>query len=440
MTEPRERQVVHKGSVGEDDLDDPPKAETRAADDDDDDIPDAPDADDDDDVRDPPDGDDDAPDAPDDGGADRTRVEHHPGGRRRIAPLLFMGAAALWLGVMALRCRPAHIPSANVPTAEPTLAQEAPEAPTPIAPRPDRADATPPDPIPAADAEAQPDGEPTPEAPPTEGDRLPQRRNDWAEGLEIPTKVRYTVRRGGSLENVANLFKIFHHEILELNPGVAIDQELAPNTRVVIWSQKPGEKSESIGYPSDGSLAGAIPMVEGPGRRILAIGWKTWGKDTSIAMLDRVLDRWAERGGNVQPILVGNIANRTGGRLEPHSTHQSGRDVDLGYPQKLAAGAELNWQEMTAANLDASETWELLFLLGETGAVEEIYIDREIQKLLYDHALRQELLSKTALAKWMEYPRPTGTPGTLITHVAGHTDHMHVRWSCTSGDNRCKSR
>jgi murein endopeptidase len=95
---------------------------------------------------------------------------------------------------------------------------------------------------------------------------------------------------------------------------------------------------------------------------------------------------------------------------------------------------------MTAANLDASETWELLFLLGETGAVEEIYIDREIQKLLYDHALRQELLSKTALAKWMEYPRPTGTPGTLITHVAGHTDHMHVRWSCTSGDSRCKSR
>ncbi|MBL8943655.1 MAG: penicillin-insensitive murein endopeptidase [Myxococcales bacterium] len=440
MTEPRERQVVHKGSVGEDDLDDRSAAEARTAVDDD--VPDAeldgaePDGAEPDDAE--PDDDDDA--VADDGGADRTRVEHHPGGRRRVAPLLFMGAAALWIGVMALRCRPAHGPSANVPSAEPTVADDVPVAPTPIAPGPTRADATPPDPIPAADAEAQPDGGPTDDAPPAEGDRLPQRRNDWAEGLEIPTKVRYTVRRGGSLENVANLFKIYHHEILELNPGIAIDQELAPNTRVVIWSQKPGEKSESIGYPSDGSLAGAIPMVEGPGRRILAIGWKTWGKDTSIAMLDRVLDRWAERGSNVQPILVGNIANRTGGRLEPHSTHQSGRDVDLGYPQKLAAGAELNWQEMTAANLDAAETWALLFLLGETGAVEEIYIDREIQKLLHEHALGQELLSKSALSKWMEYPRPTGTAGTLITHVAGHTDHMHVRWSCTSGDGRCKSR
>lgn len=429
--------MVHKGSVGEDDLDDRPPVDARAEDvDEADDEADASD-DDEDDASDDDDG---ARSVPDDGGADRTRVEHHPGGRRRVAPLLFMGAAALWIGVMALRCRPAHGPSANVPTAEPTAADDIPSPATPVAPGPERADARPQDPIPATDAEAQPDGEPTDDARPAEGDRLPKRRDDWAEGLEIPTKVRYTVRRGGSLENVANLFKIYHHEILELNPGIAIDQELAPNTRVVIWSHKPGEKSESIGYPSDGSLAGAIPMVEGPGRRILAIGWKTWGKDTSIAMLDRVLDRWAERGSNVQPILVGNIANRTGGRLEPHSTHQSGRDVDLGYPQKLAPGAELNWQEMTAANLDAAETWELLFLLGDTGAVEEIYIDREIQKLLHDHAVRQELLSKSALTKWMEYPRPTGTPGTLITHVAGHTDHMHVRWSCTSGDSRCKSR
>lgn len=428
MTEPPGKPTIHKGSVGDDDLDDLPGVATSSEDDDVED----------DDVAAADDEDDDAPE-------EATPPSERPASRMRIAPLLFVGAALLWGGAMALRCRPAPPgPSVALPTGE--LAEAEPEqaigsagAPeageSPVEPGVDDA---PPVPMADAEADAQPDA-PTGDAP-AGGDRLPQHRDDWAAGLELPTKVRYTIRRGGSLKNVANLFKIFHHEILELNPGIGLEQELPPNSRVVVYSRKPDEKSESIGFPSDGSLGGAIPMVEGPGRRILAIGWKTWGKDTSIAMLDAVLDRWAKRGSGVQDILVGNISNRTGGRLEPHSTHQSGRDVDLGYPQKLAAGAELNWQEMNAANLDAAETWALLFLLGETGAVEEIYIDREIQKLLHQYAVQSELLSKSALAKWMEYPRPTGTAGTLIAHVPGHTDHMHVRWSCVAGDTRCKSR
>jgi murein endopeptidase len=428
VTEPPSKPTIHKGSVGDDDFDDLPPAEASADDEPSPEPDDEPESEDEDEA--------------DDAAPDRTHVRHHPRGRMRIAPVLFAGAAALWGGAMALRCRPtppvptAAVPTGEVPT-EPAIDTSPPRAEPADAPALEGAPAEPR--VDAeADAEALPDGGEPPE-PPTGGDRLPQRKDDWAAGLELPTKVRYTIRRGGSLKNVANLFKIFHHEILELNPGIGLEQELPPNSRVVVYSRKEGTKSESIGYPSDGELAGAVPMVEGPGRRILAIGWKTWGKDTSIAMLDHVLDQWAKRG-NVQDILVGNIANRTGGRLEPHSTHQSGRDVDLGYPQKLAPGAELNWQEMTAANLDAAETWELLFLLGDSGAVEEIYIDREIQKLLHKHALESELLSKGALAKWMEYPRPTGTQGVLITHVPGHTDHMHVRWSCVRGDSRCKSR
>ncbi|MBC7975339.1 MAG: penicillin-insensitive murein endopeptidase, partial [Myxococcales bacterium] len=178
----------------------------------------------------------------------------------------------------------------------------------------------------------------------------------------------------------------------------------------------------------------------GKGRRILAIPWKTWGTTTTIALLDRVLDRWAARGPDVQDILVGNISNRTGGRLEPHSTHQSGRDVDLGYPQMLAKGGELGWQEMNERNLDAAETWALLKMLVETRAVEEIYIDRSLQKLLHEHAVKTGVAPKSSLARWMEYPRPTGQSGTVIKHVAGHTDHLHVRFACAKGQSRCKSR
>jgi murein endopeptidase len=179
-------------------------------------------------------------------------------------------------------------------------------------------------------------------------------------------------------------------------------------------------------------------MLEGPGRELKAIPWKTWGTAHTVTLLDAVLRQWAQR--HTQPVLVGNIAARGGGRLEPHSTHQSGRDVDVGYIQKLPAGEELNWREMTAANLDAGQTWALLQLLAQTGAVEAIFIDRSIQKLLYEHAVAAKLMSKRALEVWMEYPRPTGSGSPLIGHVPGHTDHIHVRFDCRPGESRCKSK
>lgn len=440
MTDERERPRIHVGTVGEDDVPDERRVSARERllsrddepePDDDGDHASEPDgSDDDDDLEDVAREEEEEDEAPSPPAAAPRRASG--GGGARTAALLLLGAGALWAAVMVMRCRP-EVPPAALP--EP-IADASPE-PADAAPRIDDEAV----PEPAGTRPKQPDETEPSEDVPEEGadDSVPAPRDDWPEGLELPDTIRYTIRRGGSLENVANLFKIYHHEILEMNPGIGLEQRLAPDTRVVVYRRDPAVASESIGFPSGGSLAGAVPMVEGKGRRILAIPWKTWGTASTIALLDRVLDRWAARG-DVQPILVGNISNRTGGRLEPHSTHQSGRDVDLGYPQKLAAGAELNWQEMNERNLDAAETWELLKMLVDTRAVEEIYIDRTLQKLLYDYAIESAVVKKSSLARWMEYPRPTGQSGTVIKHVPGHTDHLHVRFTCGKGQTRCKSR
>lgn len=441
MTDLRDRPRIHVGTVGDDDVPDDGRVSARERlmarepepDDGDDDAPEddarEPDAsEDDDELEDVAREEEDDDDAPSPAPAAPRRASG--GGGARTAAVLLLGAGALWAAVMVMRCRP-EVPPAALP--EP-IAEASPE-PADAAPRIDDEAV----PEPAGTRPQQPDAESSEDVPEEVDDSVPTPRDDWPEGLELPDTIRYTIRRGGSLENVANLFKIYHHEILEMNPGVGLEQRLAPDTRIVVYRRDPAVASESIGFPSGGSLAGAVPMVEGKGRRILAIPWKTWGTASTIALLDRVLDRWAARG-DVQPILVGNISNRTGGKLEPHSTHQSGRDVDLGYPQKLAAGAELNWQEMNERNLDAAETWELLKMLVDTRAVEEIYIDRTLQKLLYDYAVESAVVKKSSLARWMEYPRPTGQSGTVIKHVPGHTDHLHVRFTCGKGQTRCKSR
>lgn len=338
--------------------------------------------------------------------------------------LVGLGGVA-WLTVAALRC-PAP------PEAPPLTVSESSEEPeTP--PSDTRPKAPPPTPSgPTSPTEAEPpDGvETTPARPKTPA--------SWATDPVAPSQITYTIRRGGAIENVANLYKIYHHEITALNPSYTLDQALPPSTEVVVWRPEPGETSESVGYPSAGSLEGGVPMLFGAGRLLKMIPWKSWGTAHTVALLDRVLDQWAKRG-DVQPILVGNMSSRNGGNLEPHSTHQSGRDVDLGYVQKLPPGEELNWRHMTETNLDAGETWALLFLLVQTAEVEVIFIDRTIQKLLYDAALRDKRLSKRQLAEWMEYPRPTGSGDPLIQHVNGHVDHLHVRFRCQSHEKRCQS-
>ena len=263
---------------------------------------------------------------------------------------------------------------------------------------------------------------------------------DWPERFTPPKVVTYTIRNGGTLENVANLHKIYHHEIKALNPGVPFDRELAPGTKVVTYRAERAKPSASIGYPGDGRLEGGVPMPDGPGRLLKMIPWKSWGTSWTVAVLDQVLRTWAERHPDALPILVGNLSAPTGGRLPPHSTHQSGRDVDLGYPQKPGVEKEYNWRHMDARLLDAEGAWALLEILAQTRAVEVVFIDRAIQKLLYDHALRTGRYTKAELARWMEYPRPAGSGTPFIQHVPGHVDHLHVRVACHPDDARCKSR
>jgi murein endopeptidase len=275
-------------------------------------------------------------------------------------------------------------------------------------------------------------GEPLPPEEPT--------NNDWVEAVESPGTVTYTVRHGGSIKNVANLFKIFHHEIVELNPGYTLEQQLPPNTKVVVWKQDEDEVSESVGYPGAGSLHGAVPMMEGPGRVLKATPWKAWATHSTVTTLDAILREWARRKPEGQPVLVGNLSAPEGGKLKPHSSHQSGRDVDLSYIQIRNPKEELNWREMTAANLDAEQTWDLLKLLRQSGKVEVIFIDSKIQKLLYEHAVSNRTVSKSSLSRWLEYPRQPGTTGALVRHVPGHRDHIHARFRCPREQSRCKSQ
>lgn len=271
-------------------------------------------------------------------------------------------------------------------------------------------------------------------------ERLEGQRGSWAEGIREPDVVHYVIKRGGSMKMVANLYKLYPHEIQAMNPGVDLERELAPGTKLVVWRRSDDFVSESRGYAGDGSLVGGVPMPDGPGRQLRMEPWKSFATAHTVATLDAILREWGKRYPEDRPLLVGNMSQRTGGRLRPHSTHQSGRDVDLSYPQKVIAGEEYNWREMNATNLDAARTWDLLELLVESGQVELVLIDSALQKLLYDHAVASGRVPKGELGFWLEYPRRPGEAETIVRHHAGHVDHLHVRLRCQPAETKCKSR
>lgn len=250
-------------------------------------------------------------------------------------------------------------------------------------------------------------------------------------------EVVYTIVRGGTLKNVANLYKLYHHEIFALNPAMDPEQELQPETDVVVHRDL-GGPSESVGLPHDGRVVGSMPMPDGPGRKITAERWKTWGTRSTIQQLDRLLKRWSELMPNGPPVLVGNLSARKGGPLAPHKTHQSGRDVDLSYIAHWNGRDRVTWQHMSADTLDSAATWKLLKLLVREADIEVIFVDRVLQRALLRHAEKHRTIRASRLSKWLEVA-DGGDQRSLVRHVPGHKDHMHVRFACPPSDRRCRS-
>lgn len=253
----------------------------------------------------------------------------------------------------------------------------------------------------------------------------------------VPETSTYRIQRGGTLRNVANLYKIHHHEIVAMNPGVDPDERLAPLTPVITHRSN-GEASVSIGLPHAGRIENAMPMMDGPGRIISAKRWKTWATRTTVRQLDAVLREWKREFPEAPPVLVGNLSSRHGGALDPHKTHQSGRDVDLGYILKWDGKSAVRWQQADASNFDAARTWALLQLLVRSAPVEVVFADRSVQRLLLEYARTHGVIRKSRLGGWLQVAASDGRRS-LVRHVPGHRDHFHVRFACSAAELDCES-
>lgn len=140
-------------------------------------------------------------------------------------------------------------------------------------------------------------------------------------------------------------------------------------------------------------------------------------------------------------LVVGDLSREDGGAYGPHLSHQSGRDVDLWLP--IAGGLYRTdpacshcgtpWCRPEPREVDWDATWRLIAALESTGAVKQIFLDRAHFPALR-RAARTAGLDDPALARAIQPRR--GAPA-LVTHSAGHTRHLHVRFRCGPDEPAC---
>lgn len=179
--------------------------------------------------------------------------------------------------------------------------------------------------------------------------------------------------------------------------------------------------SVSLGLPNRGLLINAVEFPDSP-------LWKradpthSWGTRESVEFVEYAIKRVNEQFPDSPPVYVGDFSSRAGGRLRPHKSHQSGRDVDMGY---YYAGESVWYRRADARNLDRARTWALLKALITHTPVEYVFMDQRIQPLLQEYALAQGE-DPEWLVRVFGGTSKAGDP--IVRHRSGHATHFHVRF------------
>lgn len=177
----------------------------------------------------------------------------------------------------------------------------------------------------------------------------------------------------------------------------------------------------SIGRAHGGALVAGVRMPEGASWEVVHPAL-AYGTRETVDALAHAIDAVAARFPGSPKAFIGDISAKSGGHLHPHVSHQSGRDVDLGY--YLTEGHRW-YANASGPNLDRARTWHLVRTLIADSDVDLILVDRQIQRALKAHAL--EIGEDPA---WLDEIFQVGgkSQRPLLFHVDGHATHLHVRF------------
>lgn len=257
-----------------------------------------------------------------------------------------------------------------------------------------------------------------------------------------PRKVwqTYPVGKGETLAEIAALLDVSVADLKKWNH--LRSERLRPGTRLKFFA--PRIEPQSVGRPSAGRLIGGVSVDPDGDNR--GVGWviaarreATWATPETVRHLRRCVSQYRHNfaRSKADPIAIGDLSRRQGGPLPPHKSHQSGRDVDIGFILKKRAknADDAPLRHATRETLDAEKQWFLTKCFLDNPETQIIFMEHSIVAALREYVEKIYKKRKPLLKKYLRlFP---GGGAALIQSDSEHTSHMHVRFRCPKGDKQC---
>jgi LysM repeat protein len=197
---------------------------------------------------------------------------------------------------------------------------------------------------------------------------------------------------------------------------------------------------QSVGLPHRGKLKKAIRLRQGKGYFIRR-PHRSFGATHTVGYLKNSLAQMKKRFPKTHDLAIGDLSARGGGKITMHASHQSGRDVDIGfYFKKKPKGYPESFIVANRKNIDFKASWALLTqftnLAKKPDGVDRIFMTYSTQKMFYKLA-RKDGIAKKRLNKIFQYPKGRYSQDAIIRHEPGHDEHIHVRFKCPPKDKGC---
>lgn len=243
-----------------------------------------------------------------------------------------------------------------------------------------------------------------------------------------PELVAWHVPSSMNLRQLAFAWSLPLSRLTELNPDVAPHAPLPEGTAVAIYRAEDARPDRSIGPPNAGRLRGGVPMPEGTSWQLRPDRSRVWGTADTVDTLVDTFTEYGERFPDALPVHLGDLSARRGGRIGPHRSHQSGRDVDIRFVSTALREDGTPRRRATEDSFDGAANWFLVKRLLDSGEVQSIYMSGRVQRWIRAHAVAD--VGADAADAYFE----------SISHEHGHRHHMHVRFRCPDGHDACRER
>ncbi len=250
------------------------------------------------------------------------------------------------------------------------------------------------------------------------------------------SRVSYTVQPGDTLRHIAQAHAVSLRELTRWNPSID-PERIRAGRQLTIYPKEPESRSESVGSPARGQIVHARRLPPGMGYAVREPE-RAWGTDETVRAVVAAFARARSEHPSAPRLWVHDLSLRGGGPIDDHRSHQSGRDVDIAYPQIDCSDRPCGFRRLGPRELDAEVAWTLLRYWLERDLLEAVFVDYRLQAPLYREA-RARGASADQLARWFQYPRGRSGAHGVIRHFPKHADHMHVRFACAPSDLACKS-